>query len=133
MKKLKTMTTRIFLYALLLFCIPILSCEKLEINGLSKTGGEKTQCITVSYNKGICREAVLKIEDPAFYGMGESWGGEDHVFFTVLGCEINVEALLNKKFSVLVSDRDSSDKNCIACQATLAYSGTKKYFITLCN
>ena len=76
------MTIRTFCYTLLLFCILILSCAKLEINGLLKKDSEKSQCITVSYNRGICREAVLKIEDPTFYGMGESWDGEDHVFYS---------------------------------------------------
>ncbi|MFM7855009.1 MAG: hypothetical protein ACKO96_24555 [Flammeovirgaceae bacterium] len=133
MKRLKTITVATFRYTLPLVFLSILSCENLYIDPSAEGGGKKTQCITVSYSKWICREAVLKIEDPAFYGMGETWDGEDHVFFTVLGCDINVETLMNKKFKVLVSDKDNSSGNCITCQATLAYTGSKKYFITLCN
>jgi hypothetical protein len=133
MEKLKTMTAKTFRYMLPLVFFSILSCEKLYIDPSSGKGDEKTQCITVSYSRGICREAVLKIEDPAFYGMGESWNGEDNVFFTVLGCEVNIEDLMNKKFKVLLSEVDNSNTNCVACQATLAYTGSKKYFVTLCK
>jgi hypothetical protein len=132
MKKLKTLTAKTFRYLPLLAFFSILSCDNKYIEPIS-SGEGTAPCITVSYSKGICGEAVLKIEDSAFYWMGESWNGEDNVFFTVLGCDVNVQALMNKKFKVLVSDKDNSDPSCVRCAATLAYSGNKKYFVTLCN
>jgi hypothetical protein len=118
-----------FVYVLCSFFI--LSCERNIVDPLPDK--EKELCVTVSYLTGICRQAVLKIEDPAFYGLGEQWNDHQNVFFTVLGCQIDEASLKGRVFKVTISSKDTSDRNCVVCQAALDYTGSKRYFVTLCE
>ena len=112
----------------------ILSCERNIVDPLlDKETEQKGQCVTVSYLTGICRQAVLKIEDPAFYGLGEQWNDHENVFFTVLGCQIDEASLKGRMFKVTISSKDTSDRNCVVCQAALDYTGSKRHFVTLCE
>jgi hypothetical protein len=121
-------------YLLLLNSLLVLSWEKNIIDPLpGKNDHEKPKCVSVSFVTGICRQAVFKIEDPAFYELGEQWNDQKNVFFTVLGCEINEASLKGRPFKVTISGKDSSDRNCVVCQAALNYTGRKKYFVTLCE
>lgn len=121
-------------YLLLLNSLSALSCERNIMDLLLGKGElEKPKCVTVSYVTGICRQAVLKIEDPGLYGLGEQWNDQKNVFFTVLGCEIDEAKLKGSPFKVTISAKDNSERNCVACQAALDYTGTKRYFVTLCE
>jgi hypothetical protein len=131
-KRKKPKVMKKFVYFLCSFFI--LSCERNSIDPLlEKEKEQKGQCVTVSYLTGICRQAVFKIEDPAFYGLGEQWNDHKNVFFTVLGCEIDEASLKGKVFKVTISTTDTSNRNCVVCQAALDYNGSKKYFVTLCE
>jgi hypothetical protein len=85
-------------------------------------------CFEVSYVTGICGEAVLKIVNPAYYHLGESWSGHDNVFFCVLPCGINQGDLENKTFRVAFGN---PDRNCAVCLATIGYTGSKKYNVVI--
>lgn len=121
-------------FVCLLYSLFILSCEKSTVYPVSdKEKEHKGKCVSVSYLTGICRQAVLKIEDPAHYGLGEQWNGHENVFFTVLGCQIDEAGLKGRVFKVDISDKDTSDQNCIVCKAALDYTGSKSYSVTLCE
>jgi hypothetical protein len=121
-------------FVCLLCAFFVLSCERNMVDPLiEKEKKQQAQCVTVSYLTGICRQAVFKIEDPAFYSLGEQWSGHENVFFTVLGCEIDEASLKGRVFKVTINSKDTSDRNCVVCQAALDYTGSKKYFVTLCE
>jgi hypothetical protein len=129
-QKLKVMKKIVYLLCSFL----ILSCERNSVDPLlDKEKEQKGKCVTVSYLTGICRQAVLKIEDPAFFGLGEQWNDNQNVFFTVLGCEIDEASLKGRVFKVTISSEDTGVENCVVCQAALDYTGSKKYFVTLCE
>jgi hypothetical protein len=85
-------------------------------------------CFEVSYVTGICGEAVLKIQDPALYHLGESWSGHENVFFCMLPCGVDTQSLSNKTFRVAFGN---PDHNCAVCLATIGYTGSKRYNIVI--
>ncbi len=93
-----------------------------------------TECVEVSYVTGICGQAVLKIENPAFFKFGETWNDQEHVFYTVFNCsadEVNVSLghLSQNHFFVQIrQDQPNPNINCTTCFAALDYQGSKKYF-----
>lgn len=102
-----------------------MACEK---NELDFGGG---QCIEVSYVTGICGQAVLKIENPAFQHLGETWNGHEHVFLTEFSC---ADDMLSKdgKFNIIIlADLDLG--NCARCAAAIDYNGNKRYPVKRVN
>ena len=89
-------------------------------------------CVQVSYVIGICGEAVLKIENPTQFHMGENWNGHENVFFTILPCGTDEQALSNGTFYVEIVP-SIQDDSCVRCAATIGYSGSKRYHIVLRN
>ena len=97
----------------------------------SKKQGAGT-CVDVSWVAGICGEAVLKIESKEHQSLGESWNGNDHVFFTVLPCGSDDLANVGGTFKVLIKESNSPDfGDCIRCKATVGYTGKNKFEIAL--
>jgi len=86
------------------------------------------QCFEVSYVTGICDQAVLKIEDPAFFALGETSHGEQNVFYTVFDCSVDGSQLSKTNFFVKIK-QDTSDMNCIRCLAAVGYQGSKRYLV----
>ncbi|MEQ6165630.1 MULTISPECIES: hypothetical protein [unclassified Ekhidna] len=105
---------RITLIALLALC---LSCrESPNPEGL---------ILEVSLVEAFCGQAILKIEDPVYYHLGESANGEENVFFTMLTCDdmdIQAEDVFHVK---LVGKYEPGD--CVVCLGLLAYDGDKRY------
>jgi hypothetical protein len=97
-------------------------CEKSEFN----QGGN---CIQVSYVAGICGEAVLQIISPEYKSLGESWNGNESVFFTVLPCGTEPGDLESAPFFVQLESFEVED--CIRCKATIGYTGEKRYKIRI--
>jgi hypothetical protein len=92
----------VFVIALLLI---VFSCN--ENNSVLS----ETQCFEVSYVTGICGQAVLKIEDPAFFKFGETWNDQENVFFTVFDCsagEAHLKSSALESRSFLCSDTKKS-------------------------
>jgi hypothetical protein len=83
-------------------------------------------CIPVKYVRGICGHAVLQIQDPLYYSVGENADGDDHVFLATLECFSNIEAVKNKLFYVELNPTDFKS-DCAVCLAMVNYSGTKQY------
>lgn len=86
------------------------------------------RCFEVSIVESICRQAVLKIENPAYHYLGENWNGYQNVFFTLLDCSVDEARLAGKKFFVTLEENET-DNNCGRCKALLAYGGEKKYLV----
>lgn len=100
--------------------------------GMDKCSEDDTpatgQCIEVSLVQSLCSQAVLKIENPAFYHLGETWNGHQNVFFTMLGCSADEARLAGKRFFVTLEEKET-DNDCARCEALLLYQGNKKYFV----
>lgn len=101
---------------------------------------ENTTCFQVSFVAGICGEAVLKVEDPAFFKYGETWNGHTNVFFTVFECSVGESTgsnVSNEKFFVEIKKENSlSNNDCVRCLATLDYQGTQRHLVKIvseCN
>jgi hypothetical protein len=94
-------------------------------------------CFEVSYVTGICGQAVLKIENPAFFKFGETWNGNTNVFYTVFDCSVDEMKLKQTRFFVTISQNNPNPNiNCFMCLAALDYQGSKKHFVTIvaeCN
>ena len=87
-------------------------------------------CVDVSWVAGICGEAVLKIESKDYQTLGESWNGNDHVFFTILPCGTDEQGLTTGTFKVLIRESNTPDfGDCVRCKATVAYTGKNRYEI----
>jgi hypothetical protein len=83
-------------------------------------------CIAVKYVRGICGNAVLKIQDSRYFDVGEEADGDSHVFLATLECFADVEAVKDKVFYVELNP-SNFDSNCAVCLAMVAYSGSKHY------
>lgn len=116
-------------FVTLYLAVASMSCEREPINADDKTENN-TNCFGVSYVSGVCSTVVLKIEDSAYYDLGESWKEHDNVFLTELPCGVDEEALKQGIFFISISDVDNRGE-CPRCLALIDYSGSKKYFITL--
>lgn len=86
------------------------------------------KCIEVSIVASICGNAVLKIEDPGYYHLGETWNDHQNVFYTFFGCSVKEAELAGKKFFVTL-EKEQTDIDCARCLAALDYNGQKKYFV----
>ena len=88
--------------------------------------GLPTECVEVSLVTTMCGQAVMKIQDPNYFYLGESANGEKNVFFTFLHCDdmyINPE---ENFFIEFLSEQDDKG-SCAVCLAILAYNGDKSY------
>ncbi len=93
-----------------------------------------SECFEVSYVTGICGQAVLKIENTAFFKYGETWNGHTNVFYTVFDCLVDEVKLKQARFFVTISNNPNID--CPRCLAALDYQGSKKHsvnIVTDCN
>ena len=86
------------------------------------------QCFEVSYVTGICGQAILKIENPNFFELGESTNGEENVFYTVFDCSVDETQLSQSNFFVRIK-KDTVDNDCIRCLATIGYQGSKRFLV----
>lgn len=102
----------------------------------------ETQCFEVSFVTGICGHAVLKIEDPEFFDLGETWNEQENVFYTYFQCAangvgFNQSQLSQNRFFVRIRQNPPSpNPDCVMCAAALDYQGTKKYIVDIvanCN
>jgi hypothetical protein len=86
------------------------------------------ECITVSYVRGICGQAVLKIKDPRYFHLGENADGDTHVFLARLECFTDSNILQNSTFYVELNPTDFN-VDCAVCLAAVVYSGSKHYAV----
>ena len=86
------------------------------------------QCFEVSYVTGLCGQAVLKIENPVFFKLGETWNGHENVFYTVFDCSVDEAELSKTSFFVRIK-QNTTDTDCIRCLALLDYQGSKQYLV----
>ncbi|MCW5910304.1 MAG: hypothetical protein KIT62_04480 [Cyclobacteriaceae bacterium] len=84
------------------------------------------ECIPVTYVRGICGQAVLKIQSSDYYHLGENADGDEHVFLATLECFTDAAALEDNLFYVTLNPADFNH-NCAVCMAAVMYSGSKKY------
>ena len=87
-------------------------------------------CIAVSYVRGICGQAVLKILDAPHFNKGENEGDDQNVFLATLECGIDL-AKLNKSLFYVELNPDNFNSNCFVCLAALNYSGKLRYTVRL--
>ncbi len=83
-------------------------------------------CFAVSYVTGICGQAVLKIQNPEFYHLGETWNGHENVFLTSFACDVDESGLQDGIFYVSIPENFIPGE-CARCAAAIDYSGSKKY------
>lgn len=88
-------------------------------------------CIRVRYVTGICLEAVLQIQDPAYYSLGERWKEYDHVFRTTVPCGSEEVLESGKDFYVILLSKPIDEPPCIRCRAALDYDGAKSHPVRL--
>ena len=108
--------------ALALLWITLIAGCSSDINQLPNN------CIPVKYVRGICGQAVLKIQDPQYYSVGENTDGDSHVFLATLECHTNMEAVKDKLFYVELNPT-GFNSNCAVCLAVVDYTGTKHYSV----
>lgn len=113
---------RSFLFIPLL-AIALVCCDK---ETLTNARG----CVAVKYVTGICGNAVLQIENPSYFGLGEDVDGYEHVFLATLECFTDQQPLEGKSFLVELDPSDFNDQ-CAVCLAMVAYSGSKKYNVRI--
>lgn len=82
-------------------------------------------CVEVTLIDQLCGQAVFKIEDPAFYHLGESANDEANVFYALLTCQ-DTELPTDESFLVELLD-EYEPGSCAVCQALLEYDGDKRY------
>lgn len=93
----------------------------------------KGKCFKVSFVNGICLDAVLKIEDPAFYEYGETSEGMSNVFMATFPCGTDWDLISaatpesGKTFFVEITPQPD-EPTCVRCKATVAYEGEKRVF-----
>ncbi len=121
-----------FLFIALLF--NAFSCSE------TKSVVPTNQCFEVSLVTDICGQAVLRIENPAFFKFGETWNGYENVFYTRFDCsvdEVKYKKLKQEPFFVQIRQAPANPNvQCARCAAALDYQGSKKYFIDIvaeCN
>jgi hypothetical protein len=83
------------------------------------------ECIEVKYVTGICGQAVLEIQDPAYYHLGETWNGNNHVFYTLFHCD-DMEKSTEGTFLITIQEAYEPG-SCAVCLAMLDYTGEKRY------
>jgi hypothetical protein len=86
--------------------------------------------VPVRYETGICGYAILKIEHPSFYELGEDVDDYEHVFLAQLECFTDQQALEDKSFLVELNPPTFND-DCARCLAMVAYSGSKNYRVRI--
>ena len=101
------------------------ACDKAKLK-------EPHECVPVSYQYGICGKAVLKIENSAYYDLGENVGEHENVFLATLECFTDENALKNKVFFVQINPADFN-QNCAVCFAAVVYNGSKHYNVRVSN
>ncbi|MBX2947203.1 MAG: hypothetical protein KF725_15340 [Cyclobacteriaceae bacterium] len=111
---------RNLVYSVCLFAI-LFSCDE-------KTPAYTGECIAVSYLRGICGQAVLKIQDPKYFHLGEDADGDTNVFLAGLECFTDSNVLQKNTFYVELNPNDFNT-NCAVCLAAVAYSGSKQYAV----
>jgi hypothetical protein len=101
------------------------ACDKAKLK-------EPHECVPVTYQYGICGKAVLKIENSAYYDLGENVGEHENVFLATLECFTDENALKNKVFFVQINPADFN-QNCAVCFAAVVYNGSKHYNVRVSN
>ncbi|MFY8035981.1 MAG: hypothetical protein ACOVMQ_02380 [Cyclobacteriaceae bacterium] len=86
------------------------------------------KCVKVKLVSILCGQAVLHIEDPAAYALGETWKSHTNVFFVVFDCSVNEQAIANTTFYVDLQKSPFLDDTCPRCAAAVDYTGEKKYY-----
>jgi hypothetical protein len=110
--------------AIALFLISILAACNSDNHTLP------SNCIPVKYVRGICGNAVLQVQNPHYYGVGENADGDDHVFLATLECFSDIDAIKGRLFYVELNPTDFKS-DCVVCQAMVNYSGTKQYRVRI--
>ena len=95
----------------------LLSCEEILL--------EDSKCLEVSLVDELCGHAVLKIENPAYYHLGETWNDNENVFYTFFDCE-DMEKDKDGTFFVEILD-DFKEADCPVCLALIDYQGEKRH------
>ncbi len=102
----------------------------------TETQNDAENCIRVKFIRGICGNAVLQIQNPYYYDMGEDTDDETHVFLARLECFTDMDALANKFFFYVELNPPDFNTDCAVCEAAIQYSGSKRYSVrvqTLCK
>lgn len=100
------------------------SCERLDEAVIDQLIVDQ-DCIEVSYVRGICGQAVLKILTPAYKHLGEKEGNDTDVFLTEFSCEDANKSTEGTFYIQLLEKPNLGD--CPRCLAALIYNGKKKY------
>ncbi len=109
-------------FVLTMLVLGITSCQdskEVELSG---------KCFKVKLVSILCGQAVLHIEDPAYYSIGETWKNQANVFFAVFDCTVNEQAIANTTFYVELQTNPFLNDTCPRCMAAIDYTGEKKYY-----
>lgn len=107
---------------LTMFALSITSCQdakEVELSG---------KCVKVKLVSILCGQAVVHIEDPAYYSLGETWNTHTNVFFAVFDCSVNEQSITNTTFYVELHTSPFMNDTCPRCAAAIDYTGTKRYY-----
>lgn len=119
------------------------ACETEDISQESK----QDTCVKVKIVASICGNAVLQIQDPAYYSYGEKgWasGGQvlDHVFYTEFSCQdertlsqLGSSSLVGTVLNVKFVEKPTAGE-CIRCMATVANAPNTRRYVQIstdCN
>ena len=107
--------TAVFIFPVLLFIGPCDSAEPVA---------SSSRCVKVSYIDGICLEAVLRIEDEGAARYGETWNGNENVFYGIFPCGTDWQRLISGPVYVEILDAPESP-SCVKCMAKIDYTGKK--------
>lgn len=87
-------------------------------------------CVKVRLVSVLCSQAVMKIEDPTKYSLGENWKDHSNVFLGFLDCSANEPALKDAPFFyVELNTKPFPDDTCPRCAAAIDYSGEKHFYV----
>lgn len=121
-------------FSLLLF----ISLSACSTQNTSITG----ECVRVTLLRNMCGNAILKIEDPAYFMLGENVDGEKNVFLGFVECsDVNLSGNTiptmadGTQLYVELNPKDYTQE-CTTCLAMINYSGKRHYKVRIkenCN
>lgn len=106
----------------------LLFLSVLLILGCKDSFNQPGEYVPVTLVRQMCGHAVLKIQDPAYYYLGETADGESNVFLGGLECfAIPPE---DEVFAVQLNPKDFNT-DCAFCMGAISYSGNKHYNVRI--
>ncbi len=97
----------------------------------TETQSSFDNCISVTFVRALCGYAVLQIQNPSYYAVGETTEDGDHVFLAEVECDANFAELQSTALFYVELNPVNFDNDCPVCMAAIHYSGSKKYKVRI--